>query len=432
MKKKKNINSRSLFDNSKFLLLLSFILSCIFWVAFASGSDEESTITISDIPVTIELSDEAKEDGLRVYRGGEATVSVQVKGNRLTVGSITKDDIQVVAQNTSSITVANTYALSLSTKKNGVKTDYEIVSVSPSVINVTVDKEKQQTFNIEKNIDTSSVTLPISTNESISGYYLSKPVISNNTVTVTGPEQEVKQINKVQVSDTISGEQSENITKKLEVQLLDSDGELIESDLINVSPKKVDVTIQILPEKEIEIIPNFVNVPSGMDVDSIASVKPSKITVAATEEELSLLNEIKLDPIDFNTLDPTKTQITCNISLPAGYINISNVEQARVSLDLSDYSSTTIPVTDVELTSVPDGYTAEVSTKSINVSIAGPTDEISDITAESIKASVDLSSLASGFEGSQEMPVKIDLSELNGCWCFKEYTVNVSLKKTTE
>ncbi|MEE0858070.1 MAG: CdaR family protein [Acutalibacteraceae bacterium] len=432
MKKKKNINSRSLFDNSKFLLLLSFILSCIFWVAFASGSDEESTITISDIPVTIELSDEAKEDGLRVYRGGEATVSVQVKGNRLTVGSITKDDIQVVAQNTSSITVANTYALSLSTKKNGVKTDYEIVSVSPSVINVTVDKEKQQTFNIEKNIDTSSVTLPISTNESISGYYLSKPVISNNTVTVTGPEQEVKQINKVQVSDTISGEQSENITKKLEVQLLDSDGELIESDLINVSPKKVDVTIQILPEKEIEIIPNFVNVPSGMDVDSIASVKPSKITVAATEEELSLLNEIKLDPIDFNTLDPTKTQITCNISLPAGYINISNVEQARVSLDLSDYSSTTIPVTDVELTSVPDGYTAEVSTKSINVSIAGPTDEISDITAESIKASVDLSSLASGFEGSQEMPVKIDLSELNGCWCFKEYTVNVSLKKITE
>ncbi len=432
MKKKKNINSRSLFDNSKFLLLLSFILSCIFWVAFASGSDEESTITISDIPVTIELSDEAKEDGLRVYRGGEATVSVQIKGNRLTVGSITKDDIQVVAQNTSSITVANTYALSLSTKKNGVKTDYEIVSVSPSVINVTVDKEKQQTFNIEKNIDTSSVTLPISTNESISGYYLSKPVISNNTVTVTGPEQEVKQINKVQVSDTISGEQSENITKKLEVQLLDSDGELIESDLINVSPKKVDVTIQILPEKEIEIIPNFVNVPSGMDVDSIASVKPSKITVAATEEELSLLNEIKLDPIDFNTLDPTKTQITCNISLPAGYINISNVEQARVSLDLSDYSSTTIPVTDVELTSVPDGYTAEVSTKSINVSIAGPTDEISDITAESIKASVDLSSLASGFEGSQEMPVKIDLSELNGCWCFKEYTVNVSLKKITE
>lgn len=432
MKKKKNINSRSLFDNSKFLLLLSFILSCIFWVAFASGSDEESTITISDIPVTIELSDEAKEDGLRVYRGGEATVSVQVKGNRLTVGSITKDDIQVVAQNTSSITVANTYALSLSTKKNGVKTDYEIVSVSPSVINVTVDKEKQQTFNIEKNIDTSSVTLPISTNESISGYYLSKPVISNNTVTVTGPEQEVKQINKVQVSDTISGEQSENITKKLEVQLLDSDGELIESDLINVSPKKVDVTIQILPEKEIEIIPNFVNVPSGMGVDSIASVKPSKITVAATEEELSLLNEIKLDPIDFNTLDPTKTQITCNISLPAGYINISNVEQARVSLDLSDYSSTTIPVTDVELTSVPDGYTAEVSTKSINVSIAGPTDEISDITAESIKASVDLSSLASGFEGSQEMPVKIDLSELNGCWCFKEYTVNVSLKKITE
>lgn len=121
-----------------------------FWVAFASASEEESTVSISDVPVTIELPEESSAEGLKVYRGGNEKVTVQIKGNRLTAGSITKNDIQVVGQNTSSINVADTYAISLLAKKVGVKSDYEIVSVTPSVINITVDKEKQQEFTVEK------------------------------------------------------------------------------------------------------------------------------------------------------------------------------------------------------------------------------------------------------------------------------------------
>lgn len=387
-------------------------------------------MVVTDIPVTIELSDQAIAGGLRVYRGGEVTATVQIKGNRLTVGSVTKSDVQVVAQNTSSITVADTYALSLSVKKVGVKADYEIISVSPSVINVTVDRERTQNFTIEKNIDISGVTLPVSSDTATAGYYLSKPAISLDVVSVTGPEQEVKKVSKAQVTDTIKGEQKENITKSLEVELIDSDGEKIESNLISLSPKKVDMTIQVLPEKEINILPVFTNVPSGIDIDNLVSVKPPKITIAGTKNAIDEIDEIKLAPIDFNTLDPTKTQITCNITLPTGCVNISNEEQVRVSLNLSDYSSIIVPITDFKIKSVPSGYDAEVSTKSINVSIAGPTDKINDITKEDIKATVDLSDLADGFEGSQELPVKIDLSSINNCWCFYDYTVNVSVKKT--
>ena len=54
--KKIKFNTRKLFTNSKFLLLLSFVLACIFWVAFASTSDEESITVVSDVPVTISKS----------------------------------------------------------------------------------------------------------------------------------------------------------------------------------------------------------------------------------------------------------------------------------------------------------------------------------------------------------------------------------------
>ena len=428
-KKIKKFKLSKLFENSKFIWLFSFILACFFWVAFASQSDEISTVIVSDVPVTVELPEQAKQDGLKVYRGDDIKVSVQIRGNRLTVGSVNNADLQVVAQNTSSITFANTYALGLTTRKLGMKSDYEVVSISPSVINVTVDKERTQQFTIEKNINTSEVTLPVSNNDSTTEYYLAKPVISENNVTVTGPEQEVKKIAKVQVYDRITGQQSENISKTLDVQLLDSAGEIIENELLNVSPKKVNMTIQILPKKEIPIIPRFLNIPDGMNIDELYSVKPSQITVAGTECILNDIDSILLDPIDFNSLDPTKTQITSSISLPTGCINISNEEQARISLRLSNYSSTVVTISNIETVNVPFGYRADVSTKSLSISVAGPKDIINQITSDNVKVSVDLSSLASGFEGSKELPAEIDLSELENCWCFNEYTVNVSIKK---
>lgn len=413
------------------MLFLSFLLACIFWVAFASTSDEESTTIVTGVPVTIQLSEEAESDGLRVYRGGDTKVTVQIKGNRLTVGSINSGDIQVVAQNTNSINVANSYALSLSAKKLGVKTDYEIVSVTPSVINVTVDKERKQEFEILKNIDTSSVTLPTSKIPG-TGYYLSQPVISQDTVTVIGPEQEVKKISKAQVSDIITGEHNQNIVKRLDVQLLDSVGEPIENDLLFVTPTKVDVTIRILQEKDVPVVPSFSNVPKGIEVDKIATITPSTITIAGTEDVLANITNITLDPIDFNSLDPTTTQVTRNITLPAGCINLSDEQQAKVSFDLDDYTSTVVTVSDIELKNIPKGYTTQIATKSVSFSIAGPKDIISEIEASDISATVDLSTLAEGFEGSQEMPVIIGMSQLNKCWCFNsESTVNVSVKKVT-
>ena len=128
------MNISRLFASSKFLLLVSFLLSCVFWCIFAADSNEESITMVSDIPVTIQLSEQAEKEGLRVYRGGDTKVTVQIKGNRLTVGSISNSDIQVVAQNTNSVNVANSYALSLSAKNvYSMPTDYVDTNVSIKV-----------------------------------------------------------------------------------------------------------------------------------------------------------------------------------------------------------------------------------------------------------------------------------------------------------
>ena len=199
--------------------------------------------------------------------------------------------------------------------------------------------------------------------------------------------------------------------------------------MITVTPKTVEVTIQILPKKDVKIIPTFTNVPSGIDTTKIATVKPSSITVAGPQQVIEKLDKISLDPIDFSTLDPTKTQITSAISLPNGCIDISNQEQAKISLDLSDYSTTVVSIDNFLLSSVSDGYTASVTTSAIDITIAGPTDIINEITSSDIIATADLSKLASNFEGSQEVPVSISFVNQTSCWCINSYTVTVSVKK---
>ena len=160
---------------------------------------------------------------------------------------------------------------------------------------------------------------------------------------------------------------------------------------------------------------------------------PSTITIAGSENVIAELTRITLDPVDFNSLDPTTTQVTRNITLPNGCINLSDEQQAKISFDLKDYTSTVLTLSDIQLKNVPKGYSAQVSTKSISISIAGPKDIISDISEADITATVDLSALAEGFEGSQESSVIIGMSKdlAKKCWCFNsENTVNVSVKKS--
>lgn len=421
---RKKFNLNFIFSNNKILFLVAFLLAFILWLFFSQNSTaEETTTTIYDIPVSIELSEQAQNDGLKIYRGLDTTAAVQIKGNRITVGTVTKDDIQVTAQETSAILSPSTsYALSLSARKNSSKSDYEIVSVSPNVVNIYVDRERQKEFTIENRIDTTNLKIP-------TGYYLAKPVLSTDKITVTGPETEVKKIDKIVVRDTVDGEQTSNITRTETPVLLDSEGEEINSDLLVIQPEAVDATIRILPKKELSVTPVFKNVPSGIDVNSIASVSPSTISIAGPADTINALTEIQLEPIDFSKISPDAKEQKLNLTLPDGCISISNEDQATITYNLDGYSSTSVHVTSFTKTGIQDGFDATVSTSGLYVNIAGPTDTLDTITSDNIIAQVDLTSLGNGFVGEAEVPVKISIVNAEKCWSYKEYTANVYVYK---
>ena len=83
--KKKKFSLNALMMNNKFLLVLSVIISLVIWIYMSTGTTSDTTLTLSNIPIQIDLSDEARNSGLQIYRYGQQSNSrnnVRIRCNR--------------------------------------------------------------------------------------------------------------------------------------------------------------------------------------------------------------------------------------------------------------------------------------------------------------------------------------------------------------
>lgn len=423
MKKNKKYTFSKLFRNDKFLIVFAFVTACILWFIFSQNTGEESVTTITDIPINIELSQEAKENGLEVFSKGSETASVKISGNKITIGSVKAEDILVTATQTGTITSSNTYPLELKAKQNSNKTNYSIESVDPSFVNVYVDRRRSVEFNIQDNIN-----YDIQVDKT---YYAGNPVYSTEKIVVTGPEKEVLSIKSVAIVGEISGQLKSTAEIEAQVVLYDSFGEEINSDYLTLSTQSVNVSVPILPEKTVPIKPVFSNVPSDIDIDSIVTLEPSEITVAGPETTLKTLQFVELPVIDFSKLDPTSNgEYELDVILPTDCRNISNITKAKVTVNLDGYTTQQFTVTDFVFKNVSADSTATATTSDIQVVIAGPAEALSELTETDITATIDLKSKGSDFVGSTEIPVEIKVN--NGyCWVYGTYSANVSVEKNS-
>ena len=68
----------SLFDNDKVMLAVSFIIAFFIWAVMSVNNGETGNYPIADIPVTMELSEDAKESELSVASVSETTGATSV------------------------------------------------------------------------------------------------------------------------------------------------------------------------------------------------------------------------------------------------------------------------------------------------------------------------------------------------------------------
>ncbi|MBQ8057902.1 MAG: hypothetical protein IJ275_06180, partial [Ruminococcus sp.] len=411
---KKGFFNRILSNNIA-LMVLSLLIAFVIWFVINANSQTESNVTISNIPITIDLSQEAIEDGLQVFDGADTTASVEVTGNRITVGSLSASDIQVVALQSNSIIAPGSYTLELSAKKVGVKTNYNFASnVSPSNVTIYVDKYKEKVFDI-----TDDIVYKVE-----EGYYANTS-LSETSVVVSGPETEILAIDKVVVQGTLDGSDG-NIKKGMfDLVYLDKDGNVIDVLMSNSDVKSVDVTLTPLPIQEVSLDVELVNAPKNYPT---IGINPRKIKIAAEKAVLETIknNKVIIGQLDFAELSNKEHVLTYDIVLPNGCKNLSDSTETSVSIDLSGYKSKKITVNNftgvnIDLTK----YNVVFNSSGIEITVCGPSELIDAINSGSIIPQVDFTSKLDDIDKnsvSLELPVTFGFTKdyLN-CWVYGDY-----------
>ncbi|WP_407382861.1 YbbR-like domain-containing protein [Ruminococcus sp.] len=424
MKNNRSVFSR-FFSHDITLLVLAFLLAFVAWFVISMSEESEENKTITDIPVTIELPDTAIEDGLHLYGADDLKASVEVKGNRVMLGTLTASDIQVTANQSSSMVSVGTYTLSLTAKQNSLKTNYTIVKekLSPSTATVYVDKEKEEEFTIDNQI---TVQLDDST-------HYASVALSKSKVIVSGPENHVNQIASVAVVDNItglSGDSQKTINEDL--VFLDDDGEKLYLPYVKTDIGTVEATISVLPVAEVSLRVDVANAPSNYPN---ITIDPPTVKIAGPQDALDNIkdNKVTIGSLDFTKLKNEGNKQKFDITLPSGCKVISGETSATAYIDLNSYYSTTVAA---KVTTKLDSskYTVEFASNNAEIVINGPEDLINAISSSDVTAIADFTGLLDGADKDSAVsisaPLKISLgSDYSDCWVYGTYTVNANVTK---
>ncbi len=417
------IKLSKLFYSNKFVMVFSFLMSFVIWIVVSSNSSEDIPITISDIPVSITLSESAVQDGLRIFSKQDITAKVDIKGNRIIVGRVTKNDIQITApQAASTILSPGNYTLGLSAQKVGVLQDYEIVSnIDPSVVTVVVDRYRESEFDIESNIKFTPK----------SDYFVGNTILSAQKVKLSGPESEISKIKKVAVVSEIPGEIGSTITQKLPIVMYDAYGEVISCETIKSNINEVEASIPILMKKKVSLIPEFENVPEGFNLSKenrdMVKVVPSMLEIAGPENVVSQLENIKLGKIDFNKINIQNNKQVFPINLPTGCKSLNNQYNAEVIFNLSQFKEKTINISQFSFKNVPKGKKVGVYNGNLNITVVAPSNKINLIKSGDIVAQI-IFEEGKDFSNSAEMSVSFKVNNHVQTWVYGSYFVNVSIE----
>ncbi len=401
--------------------IFSVVAAIVLWLYVISTDAPISDVKLNVAVDLLGANTLESSYGLSPISGAGQSINVVLSGKKSVINDLEETDIYAYVD-LNSVNKSGSYTLKVMVNPpEGVTID----NYSPREISVYLDKTITKTNVPVKAIKTS--------------YSLDDPnKLSLGTITtdveyvdVTGPAEIVNsvvsanlnlELEKISTSTTYTGR----------LVLVDDDGKEVNNAFTTISTPSVTATIPVITTKQITLGVDFTH---GYFNDNNADVTiiPSSVTVTMPVEMQDELDKLIIKTID-ETQIGSDTSIQSAIKLPAGVTAQTAVNSATINIRLKNTETAylTLKASDIEVINVPEGYSAEIETSSIAVSVRGPKDTVSKMTAEDFKATVDLS--GHSIEGTSSIIVNLT-SDVEGVYTLnveKTYplpTVMVNLKK---
>ena len=407
--------------DNRFLLVFSLLTAVVIWLVVAVVLAPEKTVTVKNVPVTIDYAKIEQSFGLKSFGETQFTVDITITGKRYIVESDKIADDLVVTANTGYVNSVGTYTLHIDVSSNEARPLYDIDSYSLSEIDVYFDYPKEKEFVIEPQIEFSDRIAP-------DGYYVGDYIFpESNTVKVTGPETQVNKIEKVVARAQASGMLRQSITVDANLAALTKDGETPKYITYNRQSEVVQVTVPVYKIATLPVECSFSGKPSDY-VDNVpfdVTISPSSAEFAVPEAKLSDMKSFEIASIDFTKLTEGTNTFTVAASEVTGGIVIDKALKFTVTVEVSGMKTLSVaaPKT-VSFINAPEGAKVElVSLNFSDVTVVGPQASLDALGSAPLAMSADLSAVK---EKSDVVSVPVTFTD-NDCWAYGEYTAIVKI-----
>ncbi|GAA0594163.1 CdaA regulatory protein CdaR [Virgibacillus siamensis] len=364
---------------------------------FPSGNEEVATI--EEMPVSIRIDEENY-----VVSGVPQTVSVTLEGSASTLTATARQknfDIYVDLEGLK----AGTHTVEL--KHANVPRELNVY-IEPKTIEVTIEERATEEFTVSTDF--------INTDELPQGYELGKSTVEPKTVSITSSKELIEQIAIVKVFVDVAGLKESIDSREVPVNVYDERGNELN---VQMMPESVAVSAEIQnPSKSVPVtLSTAGELPEGYTMSSI-SANVDKVKIFGTSDVLKGIEKVSTKEINLNDINKSGT-IDVGLALPDG-AHLKENKNIEVEVELEQ--TKTLQDVPIEVENAEEGQ--EVSfiqpdASSIDVTVNGKQEAVSNITAKDITATVDAGGLDSGehqlpvsFEGPENVELTSELQQV--------------------
>lgn len=411
-------NEKSGVSRNKVLQVIASILVAVaIWVYVDVEKAPERTKTIRDIPV--EFSGESTtlaDKNLMLLSGYDTTVDLTIKGTKRELVKINKDNVRLVAS-TSSIDSVGVHTLRWDVVyPDGVQSSALSVDWA-SKYKVTVTVDELYTKEVPVNC--------VVTGTVADGYFTGETVLDPTTLVLRGQRDDLLNVAYAKLTVDIS-DATRSVIQTESVQLYDNDDNPVDNSNIRTNASLIQAKVPVLTTKEVSLAVELSGVPGSAGQSIKTTITPSSVRLIGEADVLENIDEIVLATLYIEDLDIWQ-QNSYVVTAPDGTWLANSNEVATVEITMEGIEEKTVTVDTFSYTNVPSGLYAEVQ-DTLDVRLWGLSEELAELKADAITATVDLSSVTE--TGSCRVPVTVTVSGYRDVAVKGSYEVTVYVTDT--
>ena len=411
---------KKIYNSKAFWMIVSLLASLAIWVYVTSVETDESKTTFRGVKVELVGEDILRDSkNLVVTDMDTSTVTVEVVGPRRIIGSLSSD--QLVAQVDVSKLSRAAYTSQQYTIVYPDGTDTSKLSESrrtPETINFMVSAQTSKSIQVRGSFDGSLAE----------GYTAEMPVFEPSTITITGSEAYLKDVEYAWVT---FGKENVDSTYSVETgfTLMDANNEPCSTTGISFSTDVVTATLPLLTLKEVNLDVNIIEGAGATKANTKITIDPVSVTLAGDSSLLAGMNKIILATIDLTDFSSTFTE-TYTIPIDNELKNTTGITKATVTVEIVGLETKTFRVTNFSCINATEGYEADIITDSKEITLRGTPEELAQIKAENIRAVADLTDYKES-TGTYMPQVRVYVDGFTDVGAIGENTISIEIRKVS-